>query len=285
MKVNRILTAICKFYDRVEETWEGGIRKKSTGMVLVLSYLLSLAVIELNIRNLLPLPLESYIPDNRFYAIHIAFSLLLLVEVVDLVFGITRSVSEAMGKQLEIFSLILLRQSFKEFTFFSGPLEWEEISRSVLPILSGAVGALFVFAALVVYYKIICHHPVIDEDQKESFISVKKTLSLSLLGIYTIIGLFNIVEYLQTGRFFKFFETFYTILIFADILIVLISLSFSHTYHVVFRNSGFALATVTIRLALIAPHYFNIAIGAGASLFVVALTVAYNRFIRYSCSI
>jgi hypothetical protein len=284
--MKRVLTVIDTFYNRVEETWESGAMKKSTGTILVLSYLLSLGIIELNTWGYLPLPFKTYIPDNRFYAIHIAFSLLLLIEVVDLVFGITRSVSEAMGKQLEIFSLILLRQSFKEFTYFSEPLKWDEISRSVLPILSGAVGALLVFIALVVYYKIICHHPITDdEDQKASFISAKKTLSLTLLGIYTVIGILNIIEYLETGRFFKFFETFYTILIFADILIVLISLRFSHTYHVVFRNSGFALATVTIRLALIAPHYFDIAIGTGASLFVVALTVAYNRFVKYSCAI
>ncbi len=234
----------------------------------------------------MPLPFKTYIPENRFYAIHIAFSLLLLIEVVDLVLVITRSVSEAMGKQLEIFSLILLRQSFKELTFFVEPLEWGEISTAVLPILSGAVGALLIFAALVVYYKIICHHSIInDEDQKISFISAKKLISLALLLIYTVIGLFNIAGYLQTGKFFKFFETFYTILIFTDILIVLITLWYSNTYHVTFRNSGFALATVTIRLALIAPDYYNIAIGVGAALFVIALTVAYNRFIKYSCEI
>ena len=36
------------------------------------------------------------------------------------------------------------------------------------------------------------------------------------------------------------------------VLIVLISLRYSSTYNVVFRNSGYALATVFIRLALIA---------------------------------
>jgi hypothetical protein len=281
-----LLTAIDKFYNRVEAAWESGVIKKTTGLIIVLSYLLSLAAIELNIRGVLPWPLKSYIPGNRFYAIHIAFTLLLLIEVVDLVLGISHSISKAMGKQLEIFSLILLRMSFKEFTYFSGPPQWDEISRSVLPILSGAVGALFIFAALVVYYKIICHHPIIeDEEQMASFISAKKSLSLTLLGTYIVIGLFNIVEYIETGHFLNFFEIFFTILIFADILIVLISLNFSHTYPVVFRNSGFALATVTIRLALIAPHYFNIAIGAGASLFVIALTLAYNRFVLYSCEI
>ena len=69
-----------------------------------------------------------------------------------------------------------------------------------------------------------------------------------------------------------------TVLIFADVLMVLISLRYSTTYHIVFRNSGFAVATVLIRLALIAPAPVNALLGIASALFALGLTVAYNTF-------
>lgn len=278
--MGKIIIVINRFFDIVEKSWEGNISRKITGMILVIVYLLSLIIIELNIRGLIPASLKIFIPENHFYAINIAFTLLLIIEVIDLVLGIARSVSIAMGKQLEIFSLILLRKSFKEFTYFSEPIQWNEISNSVLTILSGAGGALVIFVILIIYYKMIYHYPITDDEKdKNSFITTKKTISLTLLVVYAVIGIINFNGFLITGSFFPFFDIFYTILIFTDVLIVLISLRYSHTYHVVFRNSGFALATVTIRLALIAPTYFNIAIGAGAALFSLGLAWSYNRHV------
>jgi len=62
------------------------------------------------------------------------------------------------------------------------------------------------------------------------------------------------------------------------VLVVLVSLRYSSTYHVVFRNSGFAIATVLIRLALIAPAPINALLGVSSALFALGLTVAYNAF-------
>ena len=77
---------------------------------------------------------------------------------------------------------------------------------------------------------------------------------------------------------FSIFAGFYTVLIFSDVLIVLVSLRFSTTYAVFFRNSGFTVATVFIRLALAAAPPWNAALGVGSALFALGLTMAYNRF-------
>ena len=74
-----------------------------------------------------------------------------------------------------------------------------------------------------------------------------------------------------------FFETFYTVIVFADVLIVLLSLRYSASYHVVFRNSGLAVATVLLRVALAAPPFYNAALGLAAALFALGLTIACNR--------
>jgi hypothetical protein len=54
------------------------------------------------------------------------------------------------------------------------------------------------------------------------------------------------------------------------------SLAFSTEYRVVFRNSGFAAATVLIRLALTAPPYVNVLLSVGGATFIVLLSLAYN---------
>jgi hypothetical protein len=75
----------------------------------------------------------------------------------------------------------------------------------------------------------------------------------------------------------SFFEIFYTLLIFADVMIVLISLRYSVAFPVVFRYFGFAVATVLIRLALTAPRVVDAGPGVMATLFAIALTWVYNR--------
>ena len=45
-----------------------------------------------------------------------------------------------------------------------------------------------------------------------------------------------------------------------------------------FRNSGYALSTLLIRLALTAPPFFNVLIGVVSIIFALLLTVVYDKF-------
>jgi hypothetical protein len=46
----------------------------------------------------------------------------------------------------------------------------------------------------------------------------------------------------------------------------------------VFRNSGFALATVILRLGLAAPDYYNAALGVGSALYIRSLNAVYYLY-------
>jgi hypothetical protein len=70
-----------------------------------------------------------------------------------------------------------------------------------------------------------------------------------------------------------FLHGFYTQLILTDILIVLISQCFHPSAKMIFRNSGYALSTLMIRIALIAPVYYNVLLGAAAMVFAILLTL------------
>jgi hypothetical protein len=74
-----------------------------------------------------------------------------------------------------------------------------------------------------------------------------------------------------------FLHDFYTVLILADVLVVLISQCFQPGFYAVFRNSGFALSTMIIRIALAAPPFYNVLLGVAAAVFAILLTIVSRK--------
>jgi len=273
----RTFTFIDQSFNHLEAWWESEKMHARVGYTLVFAFLAALVLIELNRQGWLPASVAHKLPVNHFHAVGFVFNLLLIIEVISLVFSLVHSVSESVGKQFEILSLILLRSTFKEFVHFSEPIHWTQLSEPIYHILADAVGALIIFIILGFYYKLQKHQPVIcDEQEKNRFIISKKALALILLFVFTAIGIVYLWDLIDGQATFDFFAIFYTILIFSDILIVLISLRYNYNYFTLFRNSGFALTTVVIRLALTAPPYINLIFGISAALFGMGLTLAYN---------
>jgi hypothetical protein len=266
-------------FDRLEVFWEGDRARRVTANLLILVFLGTLLVIEAKRQGFLPPEVSGLVPTSHFGAVSMAFTFFLILEIIGLVFALSRSVANAVGKQFEIFSLILLREAFKEFSNFGEPIQWMEVRQPVYHMLADAVGALLIFVVIAFYYRAQKHRQITaDPEDQVSFVTAKKLISLALLVTFAGIGIHDLTLLLSGGTPYPFFKTFYTILVFSDVLIVLLSLRYTATYHVVFRNSGFALGTVALRIALAAPPYVNAAIGFGAALFVLGLTYAYNAF-------
>jgi hypothetical protein len=271
-----------KIFDHLERRWQLLKTQRRVASALVIVFVAGLALVEARRLPWLPQDLAERLPSNHFEAILLPFTLLLLAEVISLVFALAQSVAMAVGKQLEIMSLILIRQSFKELTSFPEPIVWStasgEISQRVLYIISDATGALAIFGLLVIYFRLQTHQPISrDPDDRSSFVGAKKFIALALLASLLLIAANVVWAWVSTGEERSFFEVFYTLLIFADVLIVLISLRCSVAYPVVFRYFGFAEATVLIRLALTAPRVLDAGLGVTATIFAIALTWVYNK--------
>ena len=269
-------------FDRLEVFWEGERVRRATANLLILVFLGTLIVIEAKRQGVLPEAVGHLVPTSHFGAVSMAFTFFLILEIIGLVFALARSVANAVGKQFEIFSLILLREAFKEFSNFGEPIQWEAVRQPVYHMMADALGALLIFVVIAFYYRVQEHRRITtDREDEASFVAAKKLIALVLLLTFAGIGIHDLTLLLSGGTPYPFFKTFYTVLVFSDVLIVLLSLRYTATYHVVFRNSGFALGTVALRIALAAPPYVNAAIGFGASLFVLGLTSAHNRFGAY----
>lgn len=272
------MSTATRLFDRIERAFESARHRRLLSWGLVVAFLVALGAIELGRRGLLGAELVAALPHTHFHAIELAFNLLLAYEVTSLVFALARSVANAAGKQFEIFSLILLRHSFEPFASLDEPIRWAPARDAILPMVSYAVGALIIFVGLGFYYSSQKHRPLSpDPHDRDSFIAAKKAIALLLLLVLALLAARSVVAFALTLRFEPFFEPFYTVLIFADVLLVLISLRYSASYHVVFRNSGLTIATVVLRLALAAPAPWIAIIGVGATSYVIALSIAYHR--------
>jgi hypothetical protein len=269
-----VLRRLGRLFDRIEALWEGERTRRIVASLLVAVFVAMVVAIELGRRGVLPARLAGTLPDNHFRAVELAFYLLLAWEVVGLVFSLARSVTAAAGKQFEIFSLILLRHSFEEFGHLDEPVTWEGAREAVVRMIANGFGALALFVVLGFYYAAQRHAPLSDDARDtQGFVAAKKALALLLLVVFAALA----GRTLLFGHR-EFFESFYTVLVFADVLVVLVSLRYSTRYAVVFRNSGLAVATVLLRVALSAPAFYNAALGLAAALFALGLTLAANRF-------
>lgn len=276
------LQPLTDMFDWLHHFWERPATQRRVALILLWIYLAALTGVELKRLGFYPLWLPQP-PDSHFYSIHLAFTLILGMEVMSLIFVIPSSLSQSMGKQFEILTLILLRNAFKELSALPEPvyIDSGNILRVVEIGVSGT-GALCVFLCLGLYRRIARRQPFIQSpDMRMRYVMSKKLLALTLFIIFFGIGTRDLLFYLHTGSDQRFFETLYTVLIFADIAMVLIAQRFMPSYHAVFRNSGFVIGTLLMRLSLSAPPLWSPVIGLFAALFVLALTWGTNYFSPY----
>lgn len=266
-------------FDPVHAFWESQKTRRFISIAQVTAFILGIIGIECNRRGLLPPILAHITPASHFYAISLAFTLVLIQEVVDLIFVLPCSVTKSLGKQLEILSLLLLRDAFKELTNLHEPVVLVDSLDVVLPMLSDGAGALIVFVGLGYYYRRHRRRPKVTPGPwLYPFVAFKKFLSLLLLLFFLGFGLWVLWESAKDGHPHPFFQVFYTVLIFSDILIVLLSHTYQPTFHAVFRNSGFALATLLIRFALGAPAYYAPLLGMAAMALAFGISIGCDAF-------
>jgi hypothetical protein len=266
---------ITYIFDPLHHLWEHEKIHRKISFGLVFFFVFSIICIELNRRNLLPGSLAAAVPKNHFFAVQAAFTVVLILEVIGLIFTIPCSFSRSVGKQFEILALILMRNAFKELSYFPEPITFLGNEQAILNILSDGFGALLIFALLGYYYKV--QSKAADEKMQPldlySFVAAKKGIGLILLSLFIFMGIDSSIAILTGTPHADFFHGFYTLLILTDILVVLISQCYQPSFYAIFRNSGFALSTLIIRIALAAPPFYNVLLGLAAALFAILLTL------------
>ncbi len=278
-----ILDRCCEFFtflfDPLHHFWESEGFHRLAASLLVFVFLAALGGIELARQGWLPPWVAPHTPTSHFAAVHLAFTLVLILEVVSFLFALPCSFSKALGTQFEILALILMRNAFKELALLGEPITISEDFTPVLHLAVSGFGALALFALLGIYRRIQPKRKkeALSATALYRFVAIKKGIALVLLVVFISFGITNLFKTLSGVPHVDFFPFFYTLLVFTDILIVLVAQCFWPSFEAVFRNSGYALATVFIRLALAAPPLVDVVLAILAILFAISLALVWDR--------
>jgi hypothetical protein len=158
-------TRSARLFDALHAAYGGPRSRRFSSTALLVTFGVSLLLIEGNRRGWLPERLGHALPLNHFVAVAWVVELLLFVEVIELIFGLADSVAGALGKQLEVFALICLRKAFEELGRFAEPIDLAALSslhlgagtEPLFDLSVDALGALGVFGGLVLYHR-LQHH-------------------------------------------------------------------------------------------------------------------------------
>ena len=126
-------------FDWLHHNWERAHVQRKVALVIFWVYVAALCCVELKRQGMLPPALAQLTPHSHFSAIQLAFTLILGLEVMSLIFIISTSFSRSVGKQFEILALILLRNAFKELAHLPEPVS---IAGNLDPVIHIAVTAL-----------------------------------------------------------------------------------------------------------------------------------------------
>ena len=205
-----------------------------------------------------------------------------------LIFYLPRSFTTSILKQFEIISLIVIRRIFYDIPKLDlESKSWFEnadnlqITYDLICIL-----VLFFFIYLFNYVK---SNIDIKKGIKniDKFIDSKKIISIALIPVMIVlfaIGLYNWYSIGLTTNFASsfyyvnevFYNTFFSILIIADVFILLLSFLYTERYSQIMRNTGFIICTILIRLSFSSTGLTNLLLIISSVLFGLLILKIYS---------
>ena len=236
--------------------------------------------------------------SDPIVAIYTPFSFILVYEVYLLIYFLPASITQYIAKQYEIINLIVIRRIFKDISDLELTANWFQNKES-LQFTYDIFTTLILFALLFVFYLLMkkAWRPQTKEPDAalSQFIAIKKHLSVLLVPVFLILALFSFGTWLMDTVQFDnelsapggnlnnvFFDDFFTVLILADVLLLIFSFVHRQSFAKVIRNSGFIISTVMLKLSFSATGLLNISLIVGAVFFGVCILFIYNQYERLS---
>ena len=254
--------------------------------VASLGFIFHLILIFLNNNNLIEISLvDKNLLTNPISALYTPFSFILVYEAFLLVYYIPRSFSTAVSKQYEIMSLIIIRKIFKDIPLVDLNANWLTTSNN-LQLIYDLLGILIVFF-LIYLFKNAQKKKIKRKESKklDLFITSKKAISIILTPTLIIICFLSFYSWINgiinetifdENINYLFFNDFFTLLILADVFILLLSFQYTERYCQIIRNTGFIISTILLRLSFSAEGLTNIALIVAGILFGLLILNIYN---------
>ncbi len=227
-------------------------------------------------------------------AIFTPFSVILFFEVFLLILSIPKSMSKSLAIQYEIISLIVIWRVFKDGSNLDEVASFAFNSEVFTNIMLDITFGIILFALVTVFYRTIKNRNEEDEIENkknlQKFQKIKKGISLGLSAIlilfaftYLIRWLSDLINGIPTDLFDLqqlFFQDLFTVMIFTDILLVLLSYLFMDRYEQIFRNAAFIISTIFIRFSLTVDRPFDLFLTVLALTIGILVSFIFNSFVK-----
>ena len=210
--------------------------------------------------------------DSYLDALYTPFSIFLAYEVYELIRTIPDSFTNSIGKQFEIITLLVVRDILKRLSDIDASVT-STVDDSITILAVECLAFLILFGTALFFGSAQRETGLMtgDSEELEKFILQKKQLAILLLSVYILTAIYSLSTWTynvfdgdgSTNRTI-FFLDFFTVLIMADILILLVSYHYITEFAHLARNTGFILSTVILRVAIASPGM------SGAILFILA---------------
>lgn len=229
--------------------------------------------------------------------IYTPFTIILLYEVYLLIYYLPKSIASYLGKQYEIITLILIRGIFDRLARFPVKVDNTNLS-SLSELLITFAGLIILLLLIFCFYKLARKKDIETrtcegDEETERFVSVKKIISICLLFVFIYLFIRSVLQLpgfsaLNVRHFlslFKdlndsFFSIFFSALILTEVLLLLFMYNLSDKFNKVFRNSGFIISTILLKLSFRAEGISNLIIILISVLFGVIIMALYRLFER-----
>jgi len=277
-----------KFFDKVFSEVN---RKKIESFTIwsaTVGFIFHLSLVLLNNYSIINIGNESLLLTNPISAIYTPFSIILYYEIFLLIFYLPRSFTTSILKQFEIISLIIIRRIFYDIPKLNiDSNDWFE-NPDNLQITYDLISILILFF-LIYLFNFVKSRIKNKKGIKniDRFIDSKKIISIILIPVMIvlfIIGLYNLYSIGMSSDFASsfyyvnevFYNTFFSILIIADVFILLLSFLYTERYSQIMRNTGFIICTILIRLSFSSSGLTNLVLIISSVLFGLLILKIYS---------
>jgi hypothetical protein len=274
--------SLADLFDKLDSPAVHAWLERAVVVSAAIGFLVHLAVI--GVARLLPdLPQTIFegLDESPLHAVYTPFSVILFYEVVLLVFALAASHTGEIAKQYQIISLIVVRRVFKDIGSFSELENWLAEPEAVKAVLLDMAGAVLMFL-IVTGFTLLRHvtpkTPIRRDLQ--GFIQLKKAVAVLLLFVLVALATMNLASWLGfVGSLplavaprpadvdLFFFPRFFEFMIFTDVFLLIVSLAYYDRYEYVFRNAGFVISTVLLRVSLSTPKPYDLVLALTAMLY------------------
>jgi hypothetical protein len=271
-----IRRALAGIFDAIVSSPKKAAIEKSIVTLAALGFLAHLLLIAI-VRILPESPHTIFEGLDRglLHAVYTPFSIILFYEVILLVFALAESHTVEVAKQYQIVSLIVVRRVFKDIGSFGSFDHWLSETEAVKAVLLDMGGAVLMFVLVTGFTFLHRSTPKVPiERDLKGFIELKKAIAILLLIVLSGLAILNFAVWLRfipasflglpqslKNADLFFFPLFFEFMIFTDVFILIVSLAYYDRYEHVFRNAGFIISTVLLRISLSTPKPYDIGLG------------------------